>query len=226
MIDPRTVIVATPTFDDCNVSGYTDGLARCAASGMHAGRIKIAGCDVRLARNILTHRFKMSEMQWMVFIDADIEFTPLDFALLMDYRLDNPVEPPDRGLVENATVMHVEGSEWPAILSTAEYSRKVDTMDPVRFGLGFTRIHRSVFDRLDAMNNDDGSAKLDSFPYQGQMITDYYLSGCLTHHWYGEDQGFFELVKLAGITPKIEQRCGLVHWGRKAYPYNAKQGGW
>ena len=231
MIDPATVVVLTPTFDDSNCSGYTDGLAACAAFGYFVTRFKIAGTGIRLSRNILAHSFLKSKFEWAVWIDADIEFTPLDFALLCDYPTQKPMPYPDVGLVESASTLQGEEMKFSAnfvpnitetadaLISTAEYSRKVETLDAVRFGLGFTRMHRSVFEKIDAVNNEDGSAKVDNFPYKGQLVQDYFLEGALTHHWYGEDQGFFALVQLAGITPKIEQRTGLIHHGRKAYPY-------
>ena len=108
-----------------------------------------------------------------------------------------------------------------ALISCAEYSRKTEAHEAVRLGLGFCKIARDVFDKLDALKNEDGSPCIDQYMSNGSLISDYFISGSRQGRWLGEDQGFFILCHMAGILPRIEQRTNLMHVGRKVYPYNA-----
>jgi hypothetical protein len=170
-------------------------------------------------------------MEWLVFIDADIGFTPDDFAILMDYpRRDGVITPPlNQELHDAATlaefpiyrdeVYEKTGSYKMPLIVCAEYARKSEGAPPARLGLGFARIHRSVFAALDALNLESGEARIDAFMYEGCHIADYFISGCSEHRWLGEDTGFFSLCRMAGIHPRVEQRCNLEHIGKKAWPY-------
>jgi hypothetical protein len=107
-----------------------------------------------------------------------------------------------------------------ALIACAEYSRKVDTLDPAQFGLGFCRIHRSVFKMMDDAVNDEGVPRIGSFIWKGEVYQHYFPNGPgFDGIWFGEDTGFFHLCRLIGVTPRIERRTRLIHIGRKAYPY-------
>ncbi len=220
MIDPRKVLVCTPAHDGRVEAAYAGGLMSIAAAHM-MGNIKflLLVSDVRLARNLLVDAFlKETAFDWLVFIDSDTGFSSKDFAYLMDY--------PARELAaSDAPEINPEGttlnSEGQAILVCAEYSRKVDNLDPVRFGLGFCRIHRSVFEILLAANDEaDGMPRVGYFMNKGAQVADFFANGPgFDGHWFGEDTGFFHLCRLSKITPRIEQRTRLEHIGRKSYPY-------
>jgi hypothetical protein len=233
VIDPRSVLVMIPAYDGRLEWATAVGLSRIFASGMAGGLAGLPGCShVALARNVCVNNFLRTGMEWLVFIDADIGFTPDDFAMLMDWIKDPP-PPPNQELHDAATLGEftsmapaVDGSGTlvpvkfkTALTVAAEYARKSEGAPPARLGLGFARIHRSVFAALDALNLESGEARIDAFIYEGQHVADYFLSGCSEHRWLTEDTGFFSLCRLAGIHPRVEQRCNLVHVGKKDWPY-------
>jgi hypothetical protein len=212
MIDPLKVLVCTPAGDGRVECGYAGGLMAASSAHLFGNILFSAGCsDVRMVRNLIAHAFLKTQFEWMVSIDADICFSADDFKILMDY--------PPYELIENSDDTTV--NEWgEAVIVCAEYARKVETLDPCRFGLGFTRIHRFVFDTLLNADDDDGKPRVGGFLHKGELITDYFPNGPgLDNTWFGEDTGFFHLCRLCGITPRVEQRTKLIHVGRKAYPY-------
>jgi hypothetical protein len=223
VINPKDVVIAIPCHDGRMESGCAVGLHQIAARGMAPNLMKLDGCsNVALVRNVIAAGFLRMPYQWLVGIDSDIEFSPDDYAILMDWHR-APPPPLDQELHDRATLIEITPHNAPsykaAAMVCAEYARKEENAVPVRLGYGFVRIHRSVFERLDALNNESGAARIDDFMYEGKMVKDYYLSGCSEHRWLGEDTGFFALARLAGIHPRIEQRTNLIHWGRKAYRY-------
>lgn len=228
MIDPKTVLVTIPSYDGKTVTGLTGALAACAAEHLFGNMLFLNGCaGPQLARNLLAHGFLRSQYEWMVGIDADIAFTAADFKILMDYpmsplSMNAPTIPPLNKAMDDEATRDAAGN---ILLSVAEYSRKVDALDPCRFGLGFVKIHRSVFTALDALNFEDGSPRVQQFLWKGALVSDYFIGGAMAGQWKGEDTGFFELVRLAGITPRIEQRCRLIHVGSKEYAYTPNTGG-
>jgi hypothetical protein len=222
VIDPKSVLIAIPAFDGRWESVTGAALFEVARAGMASNLAKLDGnSHIALARNMIAHSFLKSPFEWLVFIDADIGFTVDDFAILMDYAKDAP-PPLDAELEEAATLLSLGEKpklwETPALVS-CEYARKIDNAPPARLGLGFARIHRSVFASLDALTLETGEARIDSFMYQGQHVSDYFLSGCVEHRYMTEDTGFFSLCRLAGIHPRVEQRTNLVHVGKRVFPY-------
>jgi hypothetical protein len=223
MIDPLKVLVSTPTHDGNVCAGYAGGLMSVAAAHMLGNVQFIASVShVGLARDLLVHKFLSTNFEWLVFIDADTGFSSRDFAILMDYPERNHANARDnKRHRENNPEGTTETDDGHALIVCAEYSRKVDTLDPATFGLGFCRIHRSVFEKLAASVEEDGKPRLGQFFHRGEMYTEYFPSGpAFDGIWLGEDGGFFHLCRLTGITPRIERRTALVHYGLKAYPYS------
>lgn len=229
MIDPKSVLIAIPAFDGRWESSTGAGLFEIARAGMAMNLAKLDGnSNIALARNMIAHGFLKSPYEWLVFIDADIGFTANDFALLMDWAKDAP-PPIDPELHVAATLIEISvyrdevyeeiaKFKTPALVS-CEYARKVDNAPPSRLGMGFCRIHRSVFTALDALTLESGEARIDAFQYQGEHVSDYFLCGCVEHRYMTEDTGFFSLCRLAGIRPRVEQRTNLTHTGKRIFPY-------
>lgn len=223
MIKPNEVLVMMPVADGRNESQTTIGLFQIASFGMAKNLGTLPHCsNVALARNLCANGFLRTEFEWLFFLDYDIGFTADDFAIMMEY----PGAPPplDQELHDAATLIEVTPHNKPSfktpLIVAAEYARKQEGAPPARLGLGFTRIHRSVFAELDKLNLESGEARIDAFMYEGQHVQDYFLTGCVEHRWMGEDHGFFALCRMAGIHPRVEQRCKLEHHGKKAYPYS------
>lgn len=235
MIDPKTVLIATPTHDGKVEAGYAGGLAAVFASGFAGNTMFLAGnSDIGAARNHIANAFLQSQFEWLICIDADIQFTAADFGLLMSVEPDVAMDRDADPMPEMMCYTRVEGRPGelkgaegivqfeyaPELAVTAEYARKTELREPIRFGMGFVRLHRSVFEKLDALKNEEGIPIIDQFMHQGRLVSDYFPAGTDGEgRRHGEDGAFWLRVRLAGITPRIETRTKLVHWGRQAYPY-------
>jgi hypothetical protein len=155
--------------------------------------------DVALARNIVAHRFMKSDCEWWMFVDSDIYFTDLDWQFLW------------------------EGDED---IVTAPYARKIPGVAPCEFGLGFTRVHRRVFEAIERLETDNGSEMAQRFYLDGEIHTHFFPNGVSgDSRWHGEDRGFFILCALTGTPYRIEKRCRLGHGGRFVYGYPNQDGG-
>jgi hypothetical protein len=219
MIDPLKVLICIPSYDSKVELGLAGGLSACASAHLFGNMLFMGGCsDVALARNLLAGNFLQSDMQWLVFIDADIIFSESDFRVLMDYPQSSQVAPQEGDYYNpQDTALTADGH---AMIVSAEYSKKQDDLEPAQLGLGFTRIHRSVFERLQELKHENGEAIVQQFVNKGVLSHDYFIRGAIeTLQWRGEDHGFFLLCKMAGIRPRIENRTKLQHVGRRLYPY-------
>lgn len=230
MIDPKKVLIATPSHSGDVCCGYAGGLAEVFSSGFAGSITFLQGCaDIGSARCQIVDAFKSSPFEWLVFWDSDIQAQARDFGLLMQVEPDPIIKITTGSDKEHDEVIHYSrinelmlavGALSPELLVTAEYARKTETREPVRFGLGFTRIHKSVFKKLDDLVDDSGKELVDQFFHQGRLVREYFPMTTLGDgRRVGEDGGFWTLCRIAGLTPRVEQRTRLVHWGRHAYHY-------
>lgn len=226
MIDPLTVAIVIPALDGRIEAGLGGVLMSIGAEHLaHGIQILQGNSDVRSARNHCVAWFRsVPQFEWMVFWDSDIVCSVTDFKILMDYPAHAPRNDKEALMIASRREQNPEGTtvndKGQALIVNAEYSRKVETQDPVRFGLGFTRVHRSVFDLLEAATDDDGKPRVGHYEWRGRTIADLFPNGVgFDGQWKGEDQGFFHLCRLCGIRPRIEQRTNLQHVGRKVFTY-------
>lgn len=192
--NPRKVMVAIPTHNGQIFAECAGGIAQCVAAQRFGNfYFHVQGSCINHIRNQIAGIFLRSEFDTLVCIDADIGFTCQDFDFLM------------------------EGEE---IIATAEYCRKMMEYSPVTFGMGFVRIHRSVFAKLDNLMDDEGKPLVGTYYEDGHIERDYFRTGASSDSkWMAEDFGFWSLVHLSGIKPKVEKRTTLKHWGMHAYVY-------
>ena len=155
--------------------------------------------EPHLARNLTTHKFLQSDQDWFMMIDSDIIYTEADWNYLW------------------------EGDE---LIVTAPYARKIPGKAPALFGLGFTRVHRSVFAAIDELKKDDGSPFVEQFYMDGEIISHYYPGGVTgDSRWLGEDRGFFTLCAMTQIAYRMENRCQVEHVGSFKYGYPDQSSG-
>jgi hypothetical protein len=173
-------------------------IAILAASGGAVQPFWLQGnSNVAAARNLVVHYFLYStDCDTLFFWDNDIVASAQDFAYVM------------------------EGDEQVVI---APYARKEMGREPVGFGMGFCRIHRSVFDALNDWKSEDGEEVLGRY-YQTELAapiaTHFFYTGASPEaRWYGEDTGFWHFCARNGITQRLERRTRLGHIGLHKYGY-------
>ena len=177
MLDPRTIMLAMPCYD-CKMMAETAGMLAQCGRMFSAIHLPSECSHVSLVRNIIAGNFLQSNFEWLVCVDSDISFRkedleyllePCDTAqhyigpeegLITDEHLRLGALPrPTRTTVAQLLDLAIPDSRTVAaadVLVCAEYSYKDDELAPVRFGMGFTRIHRSVFETLANMKHDGG----------------------------------------------------------------------
>lgn len=187
------ILVALPMYDSRMDAGCVSGLLKCIPHYGHP--LFFCGMsNIALARNEIAHLFvEKTPFDWLMCIDSDTSFNEDDWKLLW------------------------EGDEE---IVCAEYARKILGEKPVQFGLGFTRIHRSVFEKIKALMHEDGAERVNRFMHKGQMMVDYYPNGAIqSGRWIGEDQGFFMWAALTEASIRMETRTKLGHVGRFEFGY-------
>ena len=188
------VLVGMPLHDRRLDVGTVQGLMTCTPF-YERPFFMVGMSDICLARNTIAHLFveKATEYDWLMFIDSDICFSVEDWQLLW------------------------EGDDD---VVTAPYARKMLGEQPAEFGLGFTRIHRSVFEKIKALNTEEGAEYAQRFIYKSEMHVNYFPNGGTHDHRYvGEDRGFFILASLTDIKPRVERRTKLRHVGPIEFSY-------
>lgn len=197
MIPREKILVAMPVHSYLIDAGCVTGLLSCAP--FYARPFIFSGnSSIALARNEIAHVFveKMPEHDWIQWIDADTRFTPADWQLLW------------------------EETDKKELIVCAEYARKFLGMPPVQFGLGFTRVHRSVYEKIRELKTEDGQDRVNRFYHKGEMMVDYHPNGATPQgRWIGEDQGFFMWAAACDIPTRLETRTKLGHAGTFCFGY-------
>jgi hypothetical protein len=221
LIDPRKTLFQIPCMTGQIEAGCAGGLISSAAAGLlgYIGFL-VGNSNISSARSKIANDFLRSQLEWIVWIDADIQFTPNDLRYLMSIEPDGEFggQKVEYTRTEvTATDGQVHGAE---LAVTAEYSKKNDEQEPVRFGMGFVRLHRSVFERLANLTTGDGGEAIGKYMDEGRICSHFFPSSTSSDsRLMPEDTSFWNMVALAGIVPRIETRTNLIHWGRKPYPY-------
>jgi hypothetical protein len=197
MSEPQRVLICVPCMDykqyTLNVMGLVSVLA--ASNGMAQPYWINGNSDIRSCRNEAAHYFKkQTEFDTLFFLDSDIVFTLKDYLYVL------------------------EGDDEIVI---APYSRKALGAQPTKVGMGFCRISRGVFERLDNWTSAEGEEMLRRYYKEGgEIVTDYFVNGATVDaRWLGEDSGFWHWCSQMGEKPRFETRTTLGHAGMFVYGY-------
>jgi hypothetical protein len=200
-VDPRDVCLAIPCktglLDVLCVAGLCNviGTGRCANQPL----IQFGGSNIQSVRNLIAHEFmERTQSDWLVMVDDDIGFRVSDWDYLFD---------------DQAGELAV----------CADYLQKIPgELTPARFGLGFARVHRRVFERIQELQTSDGSPWARQGIFAGRLLWDYFPQGVTSSgELRQEDHAFWELVRLTGVGVRVEQRTRLAHSGRYTWHYDA-----
>lgn len=188
------VMVLIPCKDRVIDLGCIRGLSQCL--DLFSYQYVFGGsADIALTRNLGTHHFVEDKPQfdWLMMLDSDIEFDRDDWLKLW------------------------EGDED---IVTAEYSKKMIGQPPARLGLGFTRAHRTVFEKIRDHTYSDGTELAPKFYLEGRCISAYFTTGpTMQSRWMGEDHSFFMRASVIDATYRVETRTHLRHIGPFSYHY-------
>ncbi len=216
MIDPKTVLLAIPSHTgsmSCELSGMLINYGHRYFGGL---TMPTECSHPSLVRNIIADTFLRSPFEWLVGVDSDMVVGETDFEVLLqeidphtryfleaDGGSDSPPGAPTQPTrVEAPTVLtdtDVQGrsrqqvnSALCDVLVNCEYAYKREPFEPVHFGLGFYRVHRSVFSMLQQLKHlDNGRIEVD------RTDTERLLAAV-------EDIGVLSEVELKALVRKIK----------------------
>lgn len=171
LIDPRGVYLAIPCGDGRLMAELAGSLIQC--QGLYGAVSMPSECShISLVRNLIAAQFLATPFEWLVCVDNDIRFTRDDYGLLLQPR-DPAATYFSRGPLNLTLASDAQpeptridtgsasGTRTMAdVLVVAEYPYKNDTLEPVKLGMGFVRIHRSVFRTLETLKNDRGTVNV------------------------------------------------------------------
>lgn len=182
MLDPRTVMVGVPCHSGQNMTELTGMLI--TNRDLYAAITMPTECShPSLVRNIMADTFLRSGLDWFVGIDSDIVPARCDFQFLLEpldagalyFDADrSTLEPHDRASAPpTPTRVHASvrdpqlsgdmgSTALCDVLVCAEYPYKREPFEPVQFGGGFYRVHKSVFNLLANLKHpDNGRVEVD-----------------------------------------------------------------
>lgn len=210
VIDPATVFVGRPIYHG-TTSGHERGMHEIIEDREIGAQYDHCGeSSVSTARDYVVHYFlTRTSCEWLVWIDSDISFTREDWRLLLEQQGDE-------------------------LAVCAEYLKKTQDLaiEVANFGLGFARVHRSVYEQLDRLDREDGEPRLLRYRSGVVLHGQRMLEEFVEYHPIGvlpdgsrrnEDHGFWLLVRLAGIKIRIEQRTKLGHTGPYTWVYDIEK---
>lgn len=168
MLDPKTIMLAMPCGDG-RMMAETAGML-VSSRNLFAGISLTSECAViQIARNTIADNFLRSPYEWLICQDSDIVARPEDYRLLLE-PCDSEAKYWTPELTEEQVAALPAGApprpsrvrtnqdgllRAADMLVAAEYAYKNDTLEPVKLGFGFVRIHRSVFETLMKLEHEE-----------------------------------------------------------------------
>jgi len=169
------------------------------------------GCiHIDVARSLLSTTALDMGADIVVFIDHDMAFEPLDVERLADEARGT------RGIVAGLYSQRKIGAGIVGSFSS-------DTSEAIFFeggglyesegcvGMGFTAIHREVFEKLDPLEQ---FARVQS---QEGSLRPYFQKFAVGGYWLKEDASFCHMARLSGSKVHVDTRIRLKHLGEHWY---------
>lgn len=224
IINPRSVYLAIPCGDGRLMSETAGSLVQ--STGLFGAVSMPAECShVSLVRNIIADQFLQSPFEWLVCVDSDIRFRREDLLLLLQprdpsaeyFREEFPSSAApvptriDTGVVSGTRTMA-------DVLVCAEYPYKNDLLEPVKLGMGFVRIHRSVFRTLEQLKQDHGTVNIPGHLYD--QLLDAQWMEANDHHLKPYGPYVLADIQKASEDTRGSPRLWTTRWkGRQFYDY-------
>lgn len=208
MTDPR-INLAVPAYGDVVAGGFFRSLIR----SMHeldiiGGLHFIEDSLVSRARNNLVARFLATPFDWLMFIDADIIFTPQAMQTVYDFAIAN-----GPGIYAGAYPQKCEARTLncnPAVTAGDGWRRVAET------GTGFMLIHRDVFTTMQRAFPNIAYAG-DSNDGAGETKYDYFSVGVRGGRYLSEDWYFCQRWQECAGDVWAHTGLNLGHIGQFTY---------
>jgi hypothetical protein len=166
------------------------------------------GGDILLARNAMAEKFLGSEHNRSFLFDSDLSWTPESVLRILFHSLRYEV-------VGAGYRAKSERPFWLVQPPATFTPDKFGCIPIVGMGLGFTCVHRAVFEQLSAkapkyrhVQHNEPFPKIFRFE---KVYSDY--KGEHVHEPQGEDFSFFKDVAALGYTPMMDPSIELGHHG-------------
>ena len=226
MTKPK-VYVATPCYDSMRVEtcvSLLDTFSALGGSGIECKFKSVKSSLVTHGRNLLTAGFLDSGFDYMLFVDADVEFTPEAVMRMLV---------PKKDVVVTPYRVKEEGMKY-AVKFKDSTNIKIEPFDIVEIEegpAGLTLIKREVFERLmdkhpelkinfdeatrKKMNKEIGAVEdaIDRYMYNFWDTTFSLETG----EWKGEDLSFCSLARGAGFKIYANLDSWTTHHGSRGY---------
>lgn len=160
------------------------------------------------ARNTCVATFMESEHSHLLFIDADIEFSPQDVAHLWNLAQEHPVVAGAYPMKDGSGKMSAWKGSWLTRMDVARMS----VPEPVDYaGTGFMMISRHCLDEM--VETYRGLEYEENGPKIALFDTEVTLDGV----YLSEDFVFCQRWRDMGGEIWLHPRCELKHWGQCGY---------
>jgi len=242
----RSLMIATPAYGgnmhvnySLSVWGLETLLMHCGIAHNHI--VTYNDPYVSFARNRLVQLFLESPYTDLLFIDADVEFNPVDALGLMHFDKDviggtYPRKEIDwatakRIALENPDIDPADLGVAAGVFTTGSIAESMKPMIPTKtqeLATGFMLIKRTTFEkvapfcqRYKAMSLDrakDGQPSATGV--NGDWITDFFPSGVIGDEWVGDDFQFCRKVTQAGLDIHVCGWMQIAHHGTHRFPGN------
>ena len=216
---PPKIFIATPCFGAQVSCNYTKSLIQTIELLKRENiemQIKfLPNQIVTRARNLLACEFLNSDCTHLFFIDADIEWNPIDVLKLIQHKKEICV-----GLYANKAYIHNENPDifkriqYSSTFYTDEYNKmSSDHLMEIKHGAtGFMMIERKVFDTI--------KNKTEEFSYNGIPMRDYFPCKVVNNDYLTEDYAFCQFWREAGGKIWADLSICLNHEGWHSYSGN------